>query len=190
MLYSVLKLRRKNQKLYNREFNSKYEGKIMKNLEKLNQKESYQVCSYKDFFNIFMDEAIRDGALYPGYNFSNVAWNLVFCMKQYITPSDLERDYEIECMQLKESYNKIVKCINEIKTTTPEDILSQGENRFILSIDTFLSNILEATNTLNIISNTPVEYESILEVSICHDCITKTYDIINTDVSILGNDSN
>jgi hypothetical protein len=162
----------------------------MKNSEELNREDNRQVCSYQDFFNIFMDKAIKDGALYPDYNFCNVAWNLVFGMRQYITPSDLERDYNTECMQLRESYNNIVKCVNKIKETVPEDILVQGENRFILSIESFLNNILEATNTLNIISNIPVDYESLTEVSICHDCITKTYDIINTDVSMLGNDYN
>lgn len=166
----------------------------MKNIEELNQEDEYRddypVCSYQDFIRNSMHEIINDGFLYTDYDLRNLSWNLVFAMKQHIKPNDLERDYETECIKLKESYRLLINYIDKIKKNTSEGVLTFLENDFISSIDIFLNNILDTTNTLNIISDVTEDYKSILEVCVCHDIITNTCDIINSEVFMLGDTNN
>jgi hypothetical protein len=163
------------------DLNSEYEGKIKRRAEELNQEDNYQ-----DFLDISMRKIMRDGFLYTDYDLRNLAQNLVFGMQQHIKPNDLKRDYEIECVKLKESYTLLINSIDKIKKNTSETILTGSKNDFISLIDIFLNNILDTTDTLNIISDVPINYKSILDVCICHDIITNMYDVINDEVLMLG----
>ena len=53
-------------------------------------------------------------------------------------------------------------------------------NSLFSEVDTFINNVLERTDCLNILSNTPQSYESLFEVSVCHDIFIRMYDMINS----------
>lgn len=141
---------------------------------------------YDESFNQFMAGVIVESSKIPKYNFDNVGWNLIFFMKQCMELSDLERNYEKECIEIRKSYKALTDRVEKIKKTTSEKTLELPNNQFIRSIDTFLKAVLDATDTHKILSEKSISYKSILDVSVCHDCLTQTYDILSEEVFTLG----
>lgn len=144
--------------------------------------------SYEESFNQFMAKVIEDSPKYSNLDFHNVGGNLIFFMKGCVDPSILERNYETECAKLRESYEVLINRIEEIRRTTSEDVLALPMNSFMRSIDVFLEAVVDATAYgREVLSEEPVSYKSILDVSICHDCFTQTYEILSdNEVFILG----
>lgn len=143
---------------------------------------------YKDAFIQFMSLVLHDSQKDSTYDFSNVGSNLIFYMQCHQKGDMiLERDYDTESVKLRETYQALIANIKEIRKTTSTETLELPVNHFVRSIDTFLEGVLERIGIREVLSGNPISSKSIVNVSLCHDCLTQTYEMLNEeDLFVLG----
>ncbi len=119
----------------------------------------------------------------------NIGSNLPDFLSSVSNSSIDHRDYQTECLKLREIYTALVKYISEVRRTIPKEILESKYN-FFYSIDKFLDGLLEVSHTREIVVNQPALGEYVALVAISHDCIAKAFDIVTNDLLPIIGDHN
>ena len=145
---------------------------------------------YFDLLNSTMEEASKrkfSTSESSNHYFHNLGGNLLDYLISVGQTGLWDRNYEIECIKLKENYTALIKYVTEVKKVAPKEIL-ESEYNFFFSIDKFLEGLLDITNTKGIVLNELDPTNYVVNVAVAHDCIEKAYDMITNDFVFITGD--